>query len=166
MRVSQPTNRPPNWTCETESGPFRVMPVKLASRTTDTSQTMWYNPRNDCMKAEEPGEDRRHKGRVRQETLRCSLGKVLDLSATGLRVELTQKLPKQLRDKPFDIEIRGICGGVTLKAEVAWLKRKGLRKAEAGVRFLELTPEHTMKLTELSVENRLLRHLHDGDLAA
>ena len=135
-------------------------------QTSDTARTMWYNPRNDCMKAEDPGENRRQKGRLRQETLRCTLGPVLDLSATGMRVELQQKLPKAFRDQPFDIELRGICEGLTLRAEVIWIKGGTFRKKEVGIRFLDLTPELTCKLTQLSVENRLRRHLHDGDLAA
>lgn len=70
----------------------------------------------------------------------CSLGKVLDLSASGMRVLTKEKLPAN-EIIAFSIgasdETLPVCG------RVVWTKRAGFFKREAGIRF-ERLPEATI----------------------
>jgi len=70
----------------------------------------------------------------------CSLGKVLDLSASGMRVLTKEKLPTH-EAITFSIgaseETIPVCG------RVVWTKRAGFFKREAGIRF-ERLPEATI----------------------
>lgn len=122
---------------------------------------MWYNPRSDCQQSTPSSDNRRRSGRIHQETLQCSLGEVLDLSATGMRV-IARKVPKGT----FSISVEGISENLRIECEVMWSKRKSFWKHEIGLRFVNVDRAITEKLTKVSTENRLRRHLHTGDLAA
>lgn len=82
---------------------------------------------------------RRH-GRVLCQDVSCSLGKVLDLSASGMRVMTGEKLPLD-ECLTFSIgsadEMFPVCG------RVVWTKRSGFFKRETGIRF-ERLPEATI----------------------
>jgi len=82
-------------------------------------------------------DDRRRGGRIRCLDLRCSLGKVLDLSSTGMRV-----LAKKIRQgQPVLIHLADEHGEIMLRAEAMWIKPRALRAKEVGLRFLDMEPQ-------------------------
>lgn len=82
---------------------------------------------------------RKH-GRVLCQDVSCSLGKVLDLSASGMRVTTGEKLPL---DECISFSIRAAEEAFQVCGRVVWMKRSGFFKREAGIRF-ERLPETTI----------------------
>ena len=96
----------------------------------------------------EPGiaDERRAHGRRRVMSLYCNLGKVLDLSRGGIRVE--SKRPVQ---GECEVIINSIeKSPVTLRAEVAWSKRTGLFKHQTGLHFIDVDAETARRLAMIS----------------
>jgi hypothetical protein len=92
-----------------------------------------------------PVTERRRDVRLKQGSLQSSLGPVIDLSRSGMRVRTTRRL-------------RGIRAVVlfnrngphlNVRARVVWSKRIGFRKHVAGLEFID--PPHNMlrELTKL-----------------
>jgi PilZ domain len=85
-------------------------------------------------------------GRLRQETLACNLGTVLDLSLGGMRVSC-RKVPNGLMhtididDHPLPEPLRG---------RIIWKRRTGWFKHEIGIEFEALTPEQSKALADVS----------------
>lgn len=97
--------------------------------------------------------DQRKFGRLKAgDTLACSRGKVLDLSAGGLRLLSRRKLKGLVGMALWDVN-----GGLKLYAEVVWSRRLGFRRHEIGMRFVDVTPELAADLTTLATENRVQR---------
>lgn len=92
------------------------------------------------------GAESRRAGRLRCQAVRCSLGEVLDLSAGGMRVA-AKRDPGISADTVFDVRIDSPTGPCTVKAHVVWVTKRGWRRYELGVRFVELTPESRATLT-------------------
>ncbi len=81
-------------------------------------------------------EDRRSKIRIPQTELHCSLGKVLDISSTGLRVVCRRKLKDEVT-----FQLNTTVDPLTVQAKVVWVKRSGFCKHEVGLRFIQSSPE-------------------------
>lgn len=78
--------------------------------------------------------NRRISGRIHvSHEVHCSLGAVVDLSATGARVFSSKAQCGCLR-----LEFRAPGMLVQLPAEIVWCKRVGFRQHLLGVRFLEV----------------------------
>ena len=103
-------------------------------KTSTTLQDIERNMRADGSLASK--ESRRRSGRVHPELVRCNLGTILDLSATGLRVRTHRRLRGTnvvvLRDGDY---------AVCVRAEVVWSIKRGFRRHEMGLEFIELTQE-------------------------
>lgn len=123
----------------------------------------WVNPSNPVhmmargirARAQElrAASDQRKFGRLKAgDTLACSRGKVLDLSAGGLRLLSRRKLKGLVGMALWDVN-----GGLKLYAEVVWSRRLGFRRHEIGMRFVDVTPELAADLTTLATENRVQR---------
>jgi len=110
---------------------------------------MRFDPQAGISRLVKAAPARRKQGRLEQESLVSSLGKVLDLSAGGMRV-LTRKSPKDV----INIELRGLGDNITLAVQVVWSKKIGLMKYEVGLVFLDVSPENAKKLTNLAMNNR------------
>ena len=82
---------------------------------------------------------RRSGGRLRQDSVFCNLGEILDISATGLRMQSTRK-----RRGKVMVHLAGPIEQMVLEAEVIWSRRLGFRRYEVGLRFCEMN-EATMK---------------------
>ena len=80
---------------------------------------------------------RRSKIRNHRVELQCSLGRVLDISATGMRVSC-RRVPKE---KWIKILLNTTVDPLPVRARVAWTKRMGFRKHEVGLHFVEPSPE-------------------------
>jgi hypothetical protein len=86
----------------------------------------------------------RKSGRVHIEALPCNLGRVLDLSAGGVRLATNKKLPDVVQIMLGDRQ-----NHLSATATVAWQKRVGWKSHEAGISFGELTPEQKACLIKL-----------------
>jgi hypothetical protein len=96
---------------------------------------------------------RRRSGRLEQEMLYCEYGKVLDLSAGGMRI-VCRRVPPAGQ---LVIALHGIDETFKVKARVAWKKRIGLLKHEVGFQFLDVSPQLSRKLTNLATTCRMRR---------
>jgi hypothetical protein len=95
------------------------------------------------------GSNARRAGRVRMEMVSSTLGEVLDLSATGARIRCSRK-PDFAQGSELSVELDGIDGPFAVQAKVAWIRRAGLRKHEAGLEFVEPTDEVRKQLAALA----------------
>jgi DnaJ-domain-containing protein 1 len=73
------------------------------------------------------------------DTVRCALGEIRDVSATGMRVMCKGKPPV----KPGGVMPVKLCfsdGSLPLAAQVRWCKRRGLKRYEIGLQFVQINP--------------------------
>ena len=94
--------------------------------------------------------DRRLYPRLRQALLETNFGPVLDLSLSGVRIRCAKPPIGEV-----DLELVGSGEWVPLRAEVVWVNKIGFRKHEAGLRFLDVTPETAQQLTRISLTHRV-----------
>ncbi len=93
--------------------------------------------------SEQPLNDRRKSGRLRSEgTLRCNLGRVLDLSRGGLPVRSTRQLNGD-RVAKLSTDDQGL----QVTAKVIWCERVGFGQHITGLEFPTATPELAHQLT-------------------
>ena len=84
-------------------------------------------------------DNRRRNGRVVLQEVQCSLGEVLDLSTTGMRVQT--KLKHDLKvGQTFGMVLQSLDGPVNVAATVAWIRKVGWGKHQLGVRFVDPDP--------------------------
>lgn len=93
-------------------------------------------------------DNRRRHGRVRMQDITCSLGDVLDLSASGLRVRAKVAIPAV--GTRFSVKIGGLDNTFYVSCVVKWSRRVGLMSREAGLEFDELTAEQRRSLNLLA----------------
>ncbi|MBX3384383.1 MAG: PilZ domain-containing protein [Phycisphaeraceae bacterium] len=91
---------------------------------------------------------RRRHGRVYCQGILCTLGDILDLSASGMRVGCFQKPPPA--GEIFDIVLHSCEGEIAISCGVVWVSRKGFFRYEAGLAFGELTPAIRQTLSRLA----------------
>lgn len=84
------------------------------------------------------GNQRRH-GRVYCQEVESSLGTVLDISASGLRVGTGLKRYK--RGHVILLQVHTHDGGFAVQARVAWSRSAGFLTTETGFEFIDLSPE-------------------------
>ena len=96
--------------------------------------------------------NRREAGRVLVNgDVRCNLGQVVDLSATGMRLQSTRRLANVLM---VEISTRSVA--LQLPAEVVWCTRIGFRRHLAGLRFLEVDERIATAMMQIASMHRLL----------
>jgi hypothetical protein len=81
---------------------------------------------------------RRH-GRVRCENVECSLGTVLDISASGLRVGTGVSAPAAMSQVALHV-VTGD-GSFDVLCRVCWIMRDGLLNHVMGLEFIDLPPQ-------------------------
>ena len=81
--------------------------------------------------------DRRSKNRTAQDELQCSLGRVMDISPTGMRITC-RRVPKE---KWVKFDLNTTVDPIPVQARVVWAKRLGFRKHEIGLHFVDPSPE-------------------------
>lgn len=113
---------------------------------------MKLDPHADAARLQSEEGTRRNHGRLPQETLACNLGEVLDLSAGGMRV-LCRRVPSG----ETVVQICGWDKKLALRAKVAWSRRVGFFKHEAGIMFLDLTETQARELNAIAANHRLRR---------
>ena len=86
-------------------------------------------------------------GRINRAPAKCSLGKVLDISATGMRLRGSGIQPRKQQLNLFTLECSH--GVYQMVGQVAWTKRLNWVNFDMGVNFLELTPEAAQGLNAI-----------------
>jgi len=82
--------------------------------------------------------NRRH-GRVRCEDVECTLGSVLNVSASGLLIRTGLRAPKA--GSIIALQVRTFDGGFDVQAQVAWSKMDGILNRQIGIEFIDLPPD-------------------------
>lgn len=90
----------------------------------------------------------RKRGRIRLQDIECSLGIVLDLSASGMRVRTRGRVPET--GTVFATQLGSLDGPIVVGCRVRWWRKAGLMTKEFGVEFVNLTPEIAVELTRLA----------------
>lgn len=112
--------------------------------------------RNTSLQMNAPaGPNNRRHGRVRCVCIRCFLpefdgeeAKVLDFSASGLRLQLQKKKSLGISDgMTIGILLISPGGRVELPAKVVWSRRSGYRRFEIGATFGPISDELRQKLS-------------------
>ena len=95
--------------------------------------------------------DRRRHGRLRCESTRSCIGNVLDISASGMRVQRSGRPIMEVGDQ-FRITVHPDAGEpvLTLPSRVVRIERTGFRKHVYGIEFVELNDEQKRRLSELA----------------
>jgi len=105
------------------------------------------------MRVHEQAEDnRRRHGRIRCELVSCSLGRVLDVSASGVRVRGKGR-PSIRVDDHVTMTLSCPAGEVVALLRCARLQRAGLFGFEAGLEFVQPTPELRRMLSFIAQTN-------------
>lgn len=93
--------------------------------------------------------NRRRHGRFLCDGLRCSLGQVLDLSASGARIR-TGAVRRLTKGMTVPLTIRDDDGTVDLSGLVVRSVRTGLMHAELAIEFVGVTPALNAQLLRLA----------------
>ncbi|MBI1191456.1 MAG: hypothetical protein GC200_12345 [Tepidisphaera sp.] len=110
---------------------------------------MATNPRN--ARAVNPPafpNSKRGTGRVRCQDIACSLGEILDLSAGGMRVKTSQRVPRI--GSGITVTIGALDGEVVVPTTVQWIRRRGWLSREVGLKFGELSAPVSKALCDLA----------------
>mgnify|MGYP001600310482 CR=1 FL=1 len=97
----------------------------------------WATLGKDC--SNDP-KNRRVAGRVALQHIECSLGSVLDLSSTGMKLMCKCKPPIGVGE-PFSMVLIGLDGPVPVTCRAVWIRKSGWRAYQTGVTFIDMTPE-------------------------
>ncbi|NRA58795.1 MAG: PilZ domain-containing protein [Phycisphaerales bacterium] len=105
------------------------------------------------MRPEPMGPDpdqKRRTGRIAPEGFKCDLGKVLDLSAGGIRISGRGPKPGDEGDA-IAFKLDWGLGSMVFQGRVMRLERRALFGWVAGVSFENLTPAHKQALSKASM---------------
>ncbi|MCC6660372.1 MAG: PilZ domain-containing protein [Phycisphaerales bacterium] len=106
-------------------------------------------------------ENRRLRGRVRLRGAACSLGRILDVSATGLRIRLGSGVDLRVGDQvQTTLSTPFLCAKVVVR--VVWLRRVGLFGCDMGVSLVRPTDETARVMADLA-RSGLDRYGGDAD---
>ncbi|MEO1583739.1 MAG: PilZ domain-containing protein [Planctomycetota bacterium] len=95
--------------------------------------------RDDC---------KRQAGRIRMQATSSSVGEVLDLSKSGMRVVSKRQIKPSATPTRVQIEVDDEI--VAVGARVAWVRKCGLFKREAGLEFVGLSEDDSRRLAALA----------------
>lgn len=91
--------------------------------------------------------NRRRCGRFRQQSLRCNLGRIVDVSATGLRLRRCWPMRK---GATWSIAVKDHALGGPLVGRVTWCRRVGFFAHEVGMEFVDVQPQVAHELATVA----------------
>lgn len=97
----------------------------------------------------EDKDNRRRNGRVLLQEVACSLGEVLDLSTSGMRLQTKLKVDLKV-GQTFGMVLHALDGPVNVAATVAWIRKVGWGKHQLGVQFFDPDPALRRAISELA----------------
>jgi hypothetical protein len=106
--------------------------------------------------------ERRRSGRVRQQSLRCNLGQIVDVSATGMRIRRCWYMPVGTAKK---IKIKGFPLAERLVAQVMWCRRAGFFAHEIGIQFVHADANVLQRLATVAGCSGLRRMVESSAFA-
>jgi len=115
----------------------------------------WHQKPSD----ETPAANQRKHGRLHPQGVECSLGRVLDVSASGMRVE-TRGKPIVEMGETAPLTIHGFDGPFMVVCRVCWIRKTGWRAHQIGVVFVEVSPVQRAALSALArtvASNEIIR---------
>lgn len=112
----------------------------------DSAPMDWANLGKDC--SNDP-KNRRVAGRVALQHIECSLGSVQDLSSTGMKLMCKAKPPIEAGDV-FSMVLIGLDSPVPVTCRAVWIRKSGWRAYQAGVTFMDMTPELRTAIAQLA----------------
>jgi len=92
--------------------------------------------RNEQAAEADPAANLRRHGRVVPNTATCNLGKILDLSASGIRLRSKRPLVGEMV-----VEIKGDDQAIRVLGQVVWGRKLGFRAYEIGMKFVNIPAE-------------------------
>ncbi len=97
------------------------------------------------------------------ETVRCALGEIADLSSTGMRVICDGKPPVRTGGV-MPIRLKFSDGSLEVGTQVRWCKRRGLKRYEIGLQFIQLKPGMAKVLEAIARFGmaEAAKHMDDG----
>ncbi|MEO1236414.1 MAG: PilZ domain-containing protein [Planctomycetota bacterium] len=104
---------------------------------------------NLAVTPESRGEDRRRHGRLKTEGTQSSLGEVVDISASGMRVVRKGALPVREGEK-FRVDLQIEQQIMPIDVEVRRVSKLGRRKFEFGLEFINLGEDERRRLISLA----------------
>jgi DnaJ-domain-containing protein 1 len=98
----------------------------------------------------EPGAERRGTEHFPTTIIQCDLGKVLDMSRTGLRVQVDRLSRDAAAGVPFELSISSPAETITARVRVERLRRVGPSRLEVGLSFVDIDPALGERLEHLA----------------
>ncbi|MEM9418732.1 MAG: PilZ domain-containing protein [Planctomycetota bacterium] len=108
---------------------------------------IWRTSMKDTPEA--PEHNRRRHGRLKTEGTESSLGSVVDISASGMRIHRKGAIPVQEGEK-FRIDVQIDKEIMAIDVIVRRIRKLGRRKFEFGIEFINMSDEDRMRLTRLA----------------
>ena len=99
--------------------------------------------------SQQPATCRRRYGRVRVGNVRCTLGRVMDISAGGMRV-LNRSMTPVKAGAVIPVQVEALEGWVQASVRVAWVRPAGMFRQEMGLEIVEIEEEGRQALLELA----------------
>jgi len=99
--------------------------------------------------AEDVAENRRRHGRLKTEGTESSMGSVVDMSASGMRVHRKGTLPVHEGEK-FRIDVQIDKEIMAIDVMVRRVRKLGRRKFEFGLEFINMSDENRNRLARLA----------------
>ena len=119
--------------------------VAINSYFANTFQSIDRSIRSTVAAAKNTVEQRRSGRFKASRTIACNLGRVLDLSAGGMRLLSRRELPDVV-----ELEFGEPDNIVEVSARVIWRKQHGRREFESGLAFDDITPQMQQQLCAMA----------------
>ena len=103
----------------------------------------------DCGGRVWEGSERRRHGRVHTEQLRCAFGDIVDLSASGMKIE-SRGEPIVRAGATLDMTIESLSGPLVVRSKVIWMRHVGGGQYAMGIEFVDLEPEKVEALHDIA----------------
>lgn len=95
------------------------------------------------------GQNARRHGRLQTKDINCSLGRVLDISASGMRI-LHRCLSAINTGDEGACTVGSVHGSFSVYYRIAWARRVALTKWEVGIEFVDPTPQAAEVLSHIA----------------
>ena len=92
--------------------------------------------------------EHRRSGRLRCEMLRCNIGTVVDMSATGMRVRIKRSSPPKWTTRT--VKLRSLDGKDRIRVRKVWIRQIDERCFELGLHFENVTMEGRERLKDIA----------------
>lgn len=107
------------------------------------------NITKELASGDQNGAEHRRAGRLRCLDVKCDLGSVINISASGVRVQCRHRPLIEL-GKPFAMDVSSTFGRFRVAAKAVWMVKRGWFRHEIGLEFAEVGPGGREILSEIA----------------